>query len=42
MNYFEFYDEYLKRVPSATPEQLQQAWRESGFAPSTGIPYNLL
>ena len=32
MDYFKFYDEYIKRAPSATPEQVQ-----SGYAPQGNL-----
>ena len=34
---FKFYDEYIKRTPSATPEQVQKAWNESGYAPQGNL-----
>ena len=34
MNYFQFISEYKSFFSDATPEQVQQAWERSGYAPA--------
>ena len=38
MNYFEFITEYKTFFRDATPEQVQQAWERSGYAPAPAPP----